>query len=127
MAAADLCASPLAGKKMSVNFSALDWVAAGLYFLLIAGIAAWVAMEKERTTSDYFRASRDAGWFLIGASIFASNIGAEHLVSLAGTARDRAWRSGTGNCTRRAERSQRRHHFAVAAAATGRRGKLGAD
>jgi SSS family solute:Na+ symporter len=70
---------------MSVNLSALDWVVVGLYFLLIAGIAAWVAMQRERTTSDYFLASRDAGWFLIGASIFASNIGAEHLVGLAGS------------------------------------------
>jgi SSS family solute:Na+ symporter len=70
---------------MSVNFSTLDWIVVGLYFLVIAGIAAWVAMEKERTTSDYFLASRDASWFLIGASIFASNIGAEHLVGLAGS------------------------------------------
>ena len=70
---------------MSVNLSALDWFVVGLYFLLIAGIAAWVAMQRERTTSDYFLASRGAGWFLIGASIFASNIGAEHLVGLAGS------------------------------------------
>jgi SSS family solute:Na+ symporter len=70
---------------MSVNFSALDWIVVGLYFLVIAGIAARVAMQKERTTSDYFLASRGAGWFLIGASIFASNIGAEHLVGLAGS------------------------------------------
>jgi SSS family solute:Na+ symporter len=70
---------------MSVNLSALDWFVVGLYFLLIAGIAAWVAMQRERTTSDYFLASRDASWFLIGASIFASNIGAEHLVGLAGS------------------------------------------
>jgi solute:Na+ symporter, SSS family len=70
---------------MSVTFSALDWVVVGLYFLVIAGIAAWVALQKERDTSDYFLASRDASWFLIGASIFASNIGAEHLVGLAGS------------------------------------------
>lgn len=70
---------------MAVNFSALDWVVVGLYFLVIAGIAAWVALQKERDTSDYFLASRDASWFLIGASIFASNIGAEHLVGLAGS------------------------------------------
>ena len=70
---------------MSVNFSALDWAVVALYFLVIAGIATWVAMQKEKDTSDYFLASRDAGWFLIGASIFASNIGAEHLVGLAGS------------------------------------------
>ncbi len=70
---------------MAVYFSTLDWVVVGLYFLLIAGIATWVALQKEKNTSDYFLASRDATWFLIGASIFASNIGAEHLVGLAGS------------------------------------------
>jgi len=40
---------------------------------------------KERDTTDYFLASRSAGWFLIGSSIFASNIGAEHLIGLAGS------------------------------------------
>ncbi len=70
---------------MSVNFGALDWAMVGLYFLVIAGIATWVALQKEKDTSDYFLASRNASWFLIGASIFASNIGAEHLVGLAGS------------------------------------------
>ena len=53
---------------MSVVFSTLDWAVVGLYFLVIAGIAAWVALQKERDTSDYFLASRNATWFLIGAS-----------------------------------------------------------
>ena len=68
-----------------VSFSSLDWAVVAAYFLLIAGIAVWVALGREKDTEDYFLASRDAGWFLIGASIFASNIGAEHLVGLAGT------------------------------------------
>ncbi|MEO8466436.1 MAG: sodium:solute symporter [Gammaproteobacteria bacterium] len=70
---------------MAVTFGTLDWVVVALYFLVIAGIAGWVAMQKEKSTADYFLASREAGWFLIGASIFASNIGAEHLVGLAGS------------------------------------------
>src|SRR5688572_1006247 len=45
-------------------------------------------MQKEKTTTDYFLASRSAGWFLIGSSIFASNIGAEHLIGLAGSGAD---------------------------------------
>jgi len=32
----------------------------------------------------YFLAGRDATWIAIGASIFASNIGSEHLIGLAG-------------------------------------------
>ena len=42
-------------------------------------------MQKEKDTHDYFLASRNAGWWLIGSSIFASNIGAEHLIGLAGS------------------------------------------
>lgn len=68
-----------------VTFSTLDWAVVALYFAVIAGIAMWVALQKEKDTEDYFLASRNAGWFLIGASIFASNIGAEHLVGLAGS------------------------------------------
>ena len=44
----------------------------------------WVLRMKEETTTDYFLAGRDAGWLAIGASIFASNIGSEHVVGLAG-------------------------------------------
>jgi SSS family solute:Na+ symporter len=69
----------------AVTFSALDWAVVAAYFVVIAGIAIWVALGREKDTEDYFLASRDAGWFLIGASILASNIGAEHLVGLAGT------------------------------------------
>jgi SSS family solute:Na+ symporter len=49
------------------------------------GICIWAALLKEKDTADYFLASRSAGWFLIGSSIFASNIGAEHLIGLAGS------------------------------------------
>ncbi len=41
--------------------------------------------QKQRTTDDYFLAGRNLGWFVVGASIFASNIGSEHLVGLAGS------------------------------------------
>jgi solute:Na+ symporter, SSS family len=70
---------------VSVNFAPLDWAVVGLYFVILAGIALWVAFQREKTSADYFLANRSAGWFLIGASIFASNIGAEHLVGLAGS------------------------------------------
>jgi len=62
-----------------------DWVVLGLYFLLIIGIAVWVVLQKNKDTKDYFLAGRNVGWFVIGASIFASNIGSEHVVGLAGT------------------------------------------
>ena len=64
--------------------SSLDWIVLGLFFLGLVGIIVWVLKQKEKDTSDYFLAGRDATWIAIGASIFASNIGSEHLVGLAG-------------------------------------------
>jgi solute:Na+ symporter, SSS family len=63
---------------------ALDWVVIGLFCLALIGIIVWVFRQKEETSGDYFLAGRDATWIAIGASIFASNIGSEHLIGLAG-------------------------------------------
>ncbi|MEP3373919.1 sodium:solute symporter [Maribacter dokdonensis] len=63
----------------------LDWISISLYFLLLVGVAIWVIRKKEENTEDYFLAGRNVGWFVVGASIFASNIGSEHVVGLAGT------------------------------------------
>ncbi len=62
----------------------LDWIVLGLFCLGLVGIILWVLKQKEETSTDYFLAGRDATWIAIGASIFASNIGSEHLVGLAG-------------------------------------------
>lgn len=62
----------------------LDWVIITLYFALLLGIAWWVARRNRDTADDYFLAGRNLGWFLVGASVFASNIGSEHVVGLAG-------------------------------------------
>ncbi|WP_405381080.1 sodium:solute symporter [Maribacter sp. LLG6340-A2] len=62
-----------------------DWISISLYFLLLVGVAIWVIRKKENNTEDYFLAGRNVGWFVVGASIFASNIGSEHVVGLAGT------------------------------------------
>jgi len=62
----------------------LDWVIIGLYFALLLGVAWWAAKRNRDTADDYFLAGRNLGWFLVGASIFASNIGSEHVVGLAG-------------------------------------------
>ncbi len=62
-----------------------DWIVLGLYFLALIGVAVWVILQKNKNTEDYFLAGRNVGWFVIGASIFASNIGSEHVVGLAGT------------------------------------------
>lgn len=61
----------------------LDWIVIALYFVVIGVIAWWVG-RHQRSTKDYFLAGRNAGFFAIGASIFTSNIGSEHIVGLAG-------------------------------------------
>jgi SSS family solute:Na+ symporter len=63
----------------------IDWLVVGLYFAVIAGISIWSIRKKKESPSDYFLANRNLGWFVIGASILASNVGSEHIVGLAGT------------------------------------------
>jgi len=66
--------------------TAIDWLVVAAYFALILGIAWWtIKKHKNKTTDQYFLAGRHLGWFIVGASIFASNIGSEHLVGLAGS------------------------------------------
>lgn len=68
--------------------STLGWIdltVVACYFLIILGLAWWVIKQRQNTTTDYFLAGRHLGWFIVGASIFASNIGSEHLVGLAGS------------------------------------------
>ena len=63
----------------------LDWIVIAAYFLGLLALAWWVILKSKDTTDDYFLAGRHLGWWVIGASIFASNIGSEHLVGLAGS------------------------------------------
>lgn len=63
----------------------VDWIIIAGYFLVILGLAWWVIKKRQDTSTDYFLAGRHLGWFIVGASIFASNIGSEHLVGLAGS------------------------------------------
>lgn len=64
---------------------ALDWIVIAVYFALLFGVAWWVIRKVRDSAEDYFLAGRNLGWFVVGASIFASNIGSEHLVGLAGS------------------------------------------
>ena len=61
----------------------LDWIVIALYFVIIGWVAWWYG-RHQRDSIDYFLAGRNAGWVVIGASIFTSNIGSEHIVGLAG-------------------------------------------
>jgi len=70
---------------MSSTLQTLDWIIIAGYFILIFGLAWWVIKQRQDNSTDYFLAGRHLGWFIVGASIFASNIGSEHLVGLAGS------------------------------------------
>jgi solute:Na+ symporter, SSS family len=77
----------VAGVKSSIT--GIDWLMIGLYFGILLGVAWWVVRKGKNTATDYFLAGRNLSWWIIGASIFASNIGSEHIVGLAGSgARD---------------------------------------
>ncbi|MGK7312620.1 MAG: sodium:solute symporter [Candidatus Longimicrobiales bacterium M2_2A_002] len=71
------------------RLTGIDWTLIGLYFFVIFAAAVYATWRERRdraeTSADYFLAGRNTGWFIIGASLFASNIGSEHLVGLAGT------------------------------------------
>ena len=72
-------------RNIASVLESFDWVVLGINFLALIAVAVWVFLQKNKNTEDYFLAGRNVGWFVIGASIFASNIGSEHVVGLAGT------------------------------------------
>ena len=61
-----------------------DWIVIAVFCLALIGIVVWVVSQKNENSADYFLGGKDATWIAIGASIFASNIGSEHLIGLAG-------------------------------------------
>ena len=63
----------------------LDWIVVGLFVIALVAIIWWVMKQKQDNAGDYFLGGKDATWIAIGASIFASNIGSEHLIGLAGS------------------------------------------
>jgi SSS family solute:Na+ symporter len=76
---------------MFQNLSLLDGGIILAYFALVFLLAWYVTIRERRAkkdqygSSDYFLGGKNVGWFVIGASLFASNIGSEHLVGLAGS------------------------------------------
>lgn len=74
---------------MFENLHALDIAVVAGYFVIVFIIAFYVTYKNKKReknqSAGYFLGGRDAGWFVIGASLFASNIGSEHLIGLAGS------------------------------------------
>src|SRR5947199_1827442 len=74
----------LLGTPASSQITGIDWFVIAIYFSILLGVAWWVVSKGKDSAADYFLAGRNLGWWVIGASIFAWNIGSEHVVGLAG-------------------------------------------
>ncbi|MCB9284461.1 MAG: sodium/solute symporter [Lewinellaceae bacterium] len=76
---------------MFENLALIDGLIVLAYFGVVFLLAWYVTIQERRAkkdqygSSDYFLGGKNVGWFVIGASLFASNIGSEHLVGLAGS------------------------------------------
>ncbi len=66
-------------------FAWQDWLVIAVFAVAMIGIVLYVLKNKNENSGDYFLGGRDSTWLAIGASIFASNIGSEHLIGLAGS------------------------------------------
>ncbi len=77
--------TPIVAATGTATLGPIDWLAIVLYFSILLMVAWWVVKHRKDTAADYFLAGRNLGWWVIGASIFASNIGSEHIVGLAGS------------------------------------------
>src|SRR5262250_3917276 len=80
----NLAALMLVGAAKS-RITGVDWVVIAIYFGILLCVAWWVVSRGKDSAADYFLAGRNLSWWIIGASIFASNIGSEHIVGLAGS------------------------------------------
>lgn len=65
--------------------AAIDIVFLVAYFVGVAAIGYWSSQKSLATSKSYFLGGGTIGWAAIGASLFASNISAEHFIGLAGS------------------------------------------
>ncbi len=77
-------AAVLLTSKIESQITGIDWFVIAIYFGILLSVAWYVVKKSKDSATDYFLAGRNLGWWIIGASIFASNIGSEHVVGLAG-------------------------------------------
>lgn len=63
----------------------IDIAVIALYFIAVGIVGAWASKKNQKDTQGYFLAGHEMGWVAIGASLFATNISAEHFIGLAGS------------------------------------------
>ncbi len=75
---------------MIANLSTIDFIIVLAYFGVVFYIARWATLRRKHSHSDtasadYFLSGKSEGWIVIGAALFASNIGSEIILGLAGS------------------------------------------
>ncbi len=68
----------------SFDLHILDYLAFGLYFVILCGIGFWTGRKKKEGSEDYFLAGRSLPWYVVGSSFIASNISTEHFIGMIG-------------------------------------------
>lgn len=71
---------------MNIILTSLDWIIGLTVLLGSLGVGLYMAFRRSagKSSSNFFLGGRKIKWPIIGASLFATNIGAEHLVGLSG-------------------------------------------
>lgn len=71
---------------MKLTLTTLDWIVCIVALVGNILLGLWFSMrsKKGETSDGFFLAGRKLMWPIVGASLFATNIGAEHLVGLSG-------------------------------------------
>lgn len=67
----------------------MDWIIVLLYFVLVSLYGYWIYRKKkavETSSADFFLAEGSLTWWAIGASLIASNISAEQMTGMSGSA-----------------------------------------
>ncbi len=62
----------------------MDTYIIAAYFVAVFAVGFYHSRNKN-TTTEYFLAGKHIGWFAVGATLFATNIGSEHVIGLAGS------------------------------------------
>ncbi len=70
------------------EFALADWIISIGYALTIVVVGLWVSRTKkgeQKTSNDYFLASRSLPWWAVGSTLLAANISAEHFIAMSGS------------------------------------------
>ena len=68
------------------SLDAIDYLAFGLYFVILSCIGFWMGRKEKTNSDDYFLAGRTLPWYVVGSSFIASNISSEHFIGMVGGA-----------------------------------------